>query len=249
MVSARRRRRKTAGPRLAPFIPMPPVRLLRDCEWQRFLDVLSSQSRSEIPRDKINELLVTYLGYLDGEARSPSTREVASALEDLARRAYQFFQHLGGLDLQLRDQEERFNTPNQVASHILARVPLQPEGRSVLENAMRANDVLARVAVREAKKLSKRSKKGRLIHGQATAWMLQQLIEILREHGLRAAAPQKSGDLVCVLSRHFLRLALTRAPDLVGSKSAIQEIKYALNLSDRVFMGRLRQAAEVVSES
>ena len=114
---------------------------------------------------------------------------------------------------------------------------------------MRANDVLARVAVREAKKLSKRSKKGRLTHGQATAWMLQQLIEILREHGLRAAAPQKSCDLVCVLSRHFLRLALTRAPDLVGSKSAIQEIKYALNLSDRVFMGRLRQAAEVVSES
>ena len=104
-----------------------------------------------------------------------------------------------------------------------------------------ANETLAAVAAREAKKLAESSKKGRLTHGQATAWMLQRLIELLREHGLGVAAPPKSGDLV-VLSRHFLGLALTRAPDLIGSEFAIEEIKSALNLSDRVFMGRLRQA-------
>jgi hypothetical protein len=249
MVSPRKRKRKTAGPKLAPLVPMPMVPFLSDCEWQAFLDVLPSRSKSKILRDKVDELLVTYLGYLDGEARSPSTREVATVLQELARRAYQFAHDLLSLDLRLGNQEERFNTPNEVASRLLASVPLKPEGRSVLHNAMRANEVLARVAVDEAKKLSERSKKGRLTYGQATAWMLQRLLELLREHGLRVSARPKRGDPVCVLSKHFLRLALTRARALKGSEWASQEIKYALMLSDRVFMGRLRQAAEAVRES
>lgn len=249
MVTPRKRKRKTAGPRLAPLIPMPMVPDLSDSEWWPFLELLPSRSRSKILREKVDELMVTYMGYLDGEARSPSTREVATVLQDLARRAYQFAQDLLRLDLRLRSQEERFNTPNEVASRLLTSVLLKPEGRSVLENAMRANEVLARVAAHEAKKLSERPKKGRLTHGQATAWMLQRLVVHLREHGLHVAARPTSDDPVCVLSKYFLRLALTRARALKGSDGATQEIKYALMLSDRVFSGRLRQAAEDVGES
>lgn len=172
MVSPRKRKRKTAGMKLAPFIPMPMVPGLSDSEWQPFLDVLPSHSRRQTLRDQVDELMVTYLGYLDAEARSPSTREVATALLDLARRAYQFKQDLLKLDLRLGNEEERFNTPNEVASRLLASIRLKPEGRSILETAMWANEVLARVAAQEAKKLNEGSKKGRLTHGQATALML-----------------------------------------------------------------------------
>ena len=104
---------------------------------------------------------MTYLGELDGEARSPSTREVADALQEIARRAYQFAIELMKLDVRLGSEEEqRFNTPNEVAAHLLANVSLKPEGRSVLDNAMRANEVLAHIAVNEAKKLSEMSKEG-----------------------------------------------------------------------------------------
>jgi hypothetical protein len=152
MVSPRKRKRKTAGPKLAPLIPMPMVPLLSDSEWQPFLKLLTSRSRSEILRDRLNELLVTYLGYLDGEARSPSSREVAAVLEDIARRVCRFAHDLFLLDIRSRNQEEqRFNTPEEVAADILAHVLLKPESRAVLNAAIRANEVLARVAAREAK--------------------------------------------------------------------------------------------------
>ena len=47
--------RATSSPRRS-------VQPLSDAEWQPFLELLPSQSRSEILRDKIDELLVTYLG-------------------------------------------------------------------------------------------------------------------------------------------------------------------------------------------
>jgi hypothetical protein len=61
MLSSRKRRRKTAGRRVAPFIPMPKVLVLTGSEWQPFLELLPSRPRSEILRDRLNELLVTYL--------------------------------------------------------------------------------------------------------------------------------------------------------------------------------------------
>ena len=193
---------------------------------------------------------MTYLGELDGEARSPSTREVADALQEIARRAYQFAIELMKLDVRLGSEEEqRFNTPNEVAAHLLANVSLKPEGRSVLDNAMRANEVLAHIAVNEAKKLSEMSKKGRPIQGEATARMLRLLIILLREQGLRIPARPKSSDAVCVFSKHFLQVALIRARSLRGAEWATREIKYALMLSDRVFLGRLRQAGKSESET
>jgi hypothetical protein len=190
------------------------------------------------------------MGMLETEAASPSAREVATALEQIAQRSHETARYLYKLDTRLGSKKAAgLNTANKAAADILERISMKGENRSVLDDALRANEVLAAVAGREAKKLAESSKKGRPTHGQATAWMLQRLIELLREHGLHVSARPKSGDPIRDLSRHFLELALRRASALFGSESAIQEIKYALMLSDRVFMGRLRQAAEVVSES
>jgi hypothetical protein len=128
-----------------------------------------------------------YLGLLDGEAHSPSTREVATALEGVARLAYQFARELFTLELRVGDEkekrfntaneaaadiltkvEERFNTANEAAADIVTKVTVKPEGRPVLDAAIRANEILARVAVREAKKLGEKSKKGRPTRGGAT---------------------------------------------------------------------------------
>ena len=123
-------------------------------------------------------------GLLDGEAHSPSTREVATALEGVARRAYQFARDLFTLELHVGDEKEkRFNTANEAAADILTKVTVKQEGRPVLDAAIGGtNQILARVAVREAKKLSEKSKKGRPTRGGATAWMLRRLIQLLREH-------------------------------------------------------------------
>lgn len=250
MLSSRKRRRKTAGRRVAPFIPMPKVLVLTGSEWQPFLELLPSRPRSEILRDRLNELLLTYLGYLDGEARSPSSREVAKVLHDIARRANQFAKDLFLLERRAQDgQDERFNTPDEVASRILTNIMVKPDGRSALQNALRANELLARVADREAKELAESSRKGKPTHGEPTAWMLRRLIELLREHGLRIRVRPKFDDPVCVLSKCFLEAARNRATSLKGSDWAIQEIKRALGVSDRVFMGRLQHAAEAASES
>jgi hypothetical protein len=244
-----KRKRKIAGRKIAPLISMRAVAPLSDTELQPFLDRLPSRSENSSVRNKLDWLMSTYLGILEAEAASPSAREVAMALERIAQGTHEIARYLYTLDFRL-DSEELggFNTANEAAADILARISIREENRSVLEAALRANDILAAVAAGEAKKLAESSNKGRLTHGQATAWMLQRLIELLGEHGLRVAARPKSGDSVCVLSRHFLQVALTRATALSGSESATHEIKYALNLSDRVFRGRLRQAAEIVSE-
>jgi hypothetical protein len=237
-----KRKRKVAGRKIAPLISMPAVAPLCDTELQPFLDRLPSRPENSSVRNKLDWLMWTYLGTLEAEAASPSAREVAMALERIAQLTHEIARYLYTLDFRLGSEEAGgFNTANEAAADILAKISITRENQSVLDAALRANEILAAVAAREAKKLAESSKKGRLTHGQATAWMLQRLIELLREHGLGVAAPPKSGDLV-VLSRHFLGLALTRAPDLIGSESAIEEIKSALNLSDRVFMGRLRQA-------
>jgi hypothetical protein len=250
MVSERKRKRKSAGPKLAPFIATPMVQPLSDAEWQPFLKWLGPRSRPEILRDKLDELLATYLGCLDGEARSPSSREVAGVLADVEQRAHQFARHLLMLDIRAPDQEEeRFNTPNEVAADILTKVSGRPEGRSVLNAAIRANDILAQVAGREAKKLDERSRKGRPVRGHTTTWMLRRLIELLRENELGMPARPKSDDPVCVLSKHFLRLARIRARVLKGSKWASQEVEYELMVTDQIFLGRLMRAALAGSES
>jgi hypothetical protein len=238
-----------AGRKIAPLISMPAVAPLSDTEFEAFLDRLPSRPENRSFRDKLDWLMWTYLSILEAEAASPSAREVATALERIAQRTHEFARYLYTLDFRLGSEEAGgFNTANEAAADILARTSITRENRSVLDDALRANEVLAAVAGREAKKLAESSKKGRPTHGQATAWLLRRLIDLLREYGLRVAARPKCGDPVCILSRHFLDLAKTRARNLSGWNFAIQEIKYAL-LSDRVFMGRLRQAAEVVSES
>jgi hypothetical protein len=79
--------------------------------------------------------------------------------------------------------------------------------------------------------------------------MLRRLIELLREHGLVISTRPKFDDPVFTFSKTFLQVARTRTSSLKGAEWASQEIKYALMLSDRVFLGRLQQAAEAVSES
>lgn len=241
---APKRKRKVAGRKIAPLIYTPAVAPLSDTELQPFLDRLPSQPENSLVRNKLDSLMRIYLGMLEAEAASPSAREVAMALERIAQRSHEIARYLYALDLRPDGEETGgFNTSNQAAAEILARISITGENRSILDAALRAHEVLAAIAAQEAKKLAGSSKKGRLTHGQATAWMLQRLVELLREHGLRVAARPKSGDPVCRLSRHFLEWARTRAPALSGSDSAIQEIKYALMLSDQAFVSRLRQAA------
>jgi hypothetical protein len=94
---------------------------------------------------------------------------VATALEGVARLAYQFARELFTLELRVGDEKEkRFNTANEAAADIVTKVTVKPEGRPVLDAAIRANEILARVAVREAKKLGEKSKKGRPTRGGAT---------------------------------------------------------------------------------
>jgi hypothetical protein len=50
--------------------------------------------------------MTTYLGILEAEANSPSAREVATALEDLAQHAYQFARDLFTLNIRI-DRGER----------------------------------------------------------------------------------------------------------------------------------------------
>jgi hypothetical protein len=246
---APKRKRKVAGRKIAPLIFTPAVARLSETELQPFLERLPSQPENSSVRNELDWLMSTYLGILEAEAVSPSAREVAMALARIAERTQEIARYLCTLDFRLGSAEGGFNTANEAAADILARFSITGENRSVLNAALRANEVLAAVAAWQAKMLVESSNKGRLTHGQATAWMLKRLIELLREHGLRVAARPKCSDPVCILSRQFLRLALTRATALSGSESATRDIKYALNLSARVFMGRLRQAAEVASKS
>jgi hypothetical protein len=194
--------------------------------------------------------MTTYLGVLEAEASSPSAREVATVLEDLARRAHQFAQDLVKLEIRTGNEAKGcFNTANDVAADTLANILIKPENRSVLETAIRANRVLAGVAVRTSKNLTERSRRGRPIHGGPTAWTLRQLAELLRDNGLPISLPPKWGDPFCVSSQHFLRIALTRARTLPAPDWACQEIQSVLMLSKLAFASRLRQAAQPRGES
>jgi hypothetical protein len=156
-----------------------------------------------------------YLGVLEAEASSPSAREVATVLEGLARRAHRFARELFSLDIRMSNEgPEAFNTANEAAADILANISIKPENRSVLDAALRANEFLAAVAVREARKLAEGSKKGRRVHGHPTAWMLRQLAGLLRDNGLSISLPPKWDEPYRILSEHFLRIALTRAKAL-----------------------------------
>jgi hypothetical protein len=245
-----KRKRKAAGRKVAPLIATPTVPFLNDTEWQPFLQLLPSRPELTLLRNKLDWLMITYLGVLEAEASSPSAREVATVLEGLARRARQFAQELFRLDIRMSNEgPEAFNTANEAAADILANISIKPENRSVLDAALRANEFLAAVAVREARKLAEGSKKGRRIHGQPTAWMLRQLAGLLRDNGLSISLPPKWGEPFCVLSQHFLRVALTRAKALRELGWACEEIKTALMLSEPLFLRRLRRAVQPREES
>ena len=240
-----KRKRKVAGPKVAPLIATPMVPFLSDTEWQPFLQWLSAQPQPKLLRSELDRLMTTYLGILEAEANSPSAREVATALEDLARHAHQFAQDLLRLDIRIGNEGKgHFNTANEAAADILANILIKPMKRSVLDATIWANEVLAAVARREAKKLAESSKKGRPIRGTATAWMLRKLAELLHDNGLPVSLPPKGGDLLCVLSQHFLQAARTRAETLREPEWAHKEIQAMLMLSKQVFAGRLRRAMQ-----
>jgi hypothetical protein len=241
----RKRKRKVAGPKVAPLIAMPTVAFLSDTEWQPFLQLLPARPEPELLRSELDQLMITYLGILEAEADSPSAREVATVLENVARRAHQLAQDLHRLDIRRGDEAAGpFNTANEAAADILANISIRPENRSVLDAALRANEVLAAVAVREAKKLAESSKKGRPIRGAATGWMLRQLAELLHDNGLPVSLPPKAGDPLYILSQHFLQAARTRAETLRDPEWARKEIEAMLMLSKQVFAGRLRRAVQ-----
>jgi hypothetical protein len=77
--------------------------------------------------------------------------------------------------------------------------------------------------------------------------MLRQLATLLWDDGLPPMLPE-SGDALRSLSRHFLRVALTRAEALREPEWARKEIKAMLMLSERVFASRLRQAVQAADE-
>jgi hypothetical protein len=240
-----KRKRKMAGPKIAPLIAMPTVPSLSDTEWQPFLQLLPARSQPKLLRSELDQLMITYLGILEAEATSPSAREVAAVLEGLARHAYQFAQDLLRLDIRLGNEGKgHFNTANEAAADILANILIKPEKRSILHATIRANQVLAAVARREAKKRAESSKKGRSIRGAATAWMLRRLAELLHHNGLPVSLPPKRGDLLCVLSQHFLQAARTRAETLREPEWARKEIRPMLMLSKQVFASRLRRVMQ-----
>jgi hypothetical protein len=232
----RKRKRKVAGPKVAPLIAMPTVAFLSDTEWQPFLQLLPARPQPELLRSELDQLMIIYLGILEAEADSPSAREVATVLENVARRAHQLAQDLHRLDIRGDEAAGPFNTANEAAADILANIPIRPENRSVLDAALRANEVLAAVAVREAKKLAESSKKGRPIRGAATGWMLRQLAELLHDNGLPVSLPPKAGDPLYILSQHFLQAARTRAETLREPDWARKEIQSMLMLSKQVFV-------------
>jgi hypothetical protein len=238
-----KRKRKVAGPKVAPLIATPTVPFLSDTEWQPFLQLLPARPQPKLLRSELDRLMTTYLGILEAEANSPSAREVATVLEDLAWHAHQFAQDLLRLDIG-NEGERHFNTANEAAADILANILIKPTKRSVLGATIRANELLAAVARREANKLAESSKKGRPIRGAATSWMLRQLADLLHDNGLPVSLPPKGGDLLCVLSQHFLQAARTRAEALREPDWARKEIKAVLMLSEEVFASRLRRAVQ-----
>jgi hypothetical protein len=240
-----KRKRKVAGPKIAPLIAMPTVPSLSDTEWQPFLQLLPARSQPKLLRSELDQLMITYLGILEAEATSPSAREVAAVLEGLARHAHQFAQDLLRLDIRLGNEGKgHFNTANEAAADILANILIEPEKGSVLHATIRANEVLAAVARREAKKRAESSKKGRPIRGAATAWMLRRLAELLHDNGLPVSLPPKRGDLLCGLSQDFLEAAQIRAETLREPEWARKEIKAMLMLSKQVFASRLRRVVQ-----
>jgi hypothetical protein len=240
-----KRKRKAAGPKVAPLISMPAVKSLNDAEWQTFLRLLPSGPQLTSLRSKLDLLITTYLGVLEAEASSPSAREVATVLESIAQLAHAFARYLYTLDIRPSSEGARaFNTANEAAADILAKISIKPENRSVLDAALRANEVLSAVAVRAAKKLAESSKKGKPTHGEPTAWMLCQLAELLRDNGLPISLPPKWGDPFCELSQHFLHVALTRAKALREPEWACKEIQAVLMLSRQASARRLRQVVQ-----
>ena len=187
--------------------------------------------------------MCAYLGTIEGEAGSPSAREVATVLETVAERAHHFARYLYTLDFRLPGEgTTAINTAGEAAADILKKALIKPEDQSVLAAALRGNEVLAAVAARQAKKLVERSKKGRAVQGAATAWTLRQLAELMWDNGLPSSMPPKSGDSLCALSEHFWRLALIRAEALREPEWARKEIQVMRMLTERVFADRLRQA-------
>jgi hypothetical protein len=245
-----KRKRKVAGRKIAPLISMPAVAPLNDTEWQPFLDRLPSRPELTALRSKLDRLMWTYLGVLEAEAASPSAREVAMELKRIARFAREFARYLYTLDMRLGSEGTgAFNTAREAAADILAKISIKPENRSVLDAALRGNEVLAAVAAGEATKLAESSKKGRPTSGAVTRSVLRQLADLLRDNGLVISSPLRASDPLCVLCEHFLRIALPRAKALREPDWACKEIQTVRMLREEVFLSRIRQAVQPHEES
>jgi hypothetical protein len=85
---------------------MPAVESLNDAEWQTFLQRLPARPQPTLLRSNLDLLMTTHLGVLEAEADPSSAREVATVLEGVARRAYQFAQDLRRLDIGERKHAE-----------------------------------------------------------------------------------------------------------------------------------------------
>ena len=118
---------------------MSAVELLSETEWQPFLRLLPCRSEPTSLRSKLDCLLWTYLNILEAEANSPSAREVATVLETIARFAHAFAGYLYAHHLHSQG-EWAFNTANEAAGDILAKIEIKPENWSVLGAASRANE-------------------------------------------------------------------------------------------------------------
>ena len=244
-----KRKRRIAGPRIAPLIGMPVVQPLSESEWQGFLQLLPLQlPRSSSLRDKLDSLMCAYLGTIEGEAGSPSAREVATVLETVAERAHHFARYLYTLDFRLPGEgTTAINTAGEAAADILKKALIKPEDQSVLAAALRGNEFLRPSPLDKRRSLLR----GRRRVGQSKA---------RPQHGRYASLPSSCGitdyparcrqrvEILCALSEHFLETALIRAEALREPEWARKEIQVMRMLTKRVFADRLRQAVLATGE-
>ena len=100
-------------------------------------------------------------------------------------------------------RRESFNTASEAAADILAKILIKRENRSVLDAALRGNELLAASLFGKLRSLLKAPRKDGQAVAQATGWVLRQLADLLRDNGLVISSPLRSSDPYCVLSRAF----------------------------------------------
>ena len=171
----RKRKRRVAGPKIAPLITTPTVPCLTDTEWQPILKLLPAGANPKVFRNAIDLLIITYLGILEAEANSPSAREVATVLEDLSRRAYLFALDLFMLDFRIGSEGTgAFNTANDLKPKHFG--PLGVLTRHLLEVALSRAKTL-----RDPAWACKEIKSVRMLSEQGLTRWLQQATQSMME--------------------------------------------------------------------